>query len=491
MKKRGEMARVETGVPNLDDLMQGGLPEGGLLVIAGPPGAGKTVLSQQICFHQAAAGRKSLYCSTLSEPTAKTLRFLRGFSFYDKAKLDELVHFVDLGIIIRGKGLEEAAKLLMNEIKRVEPSMVVIDSFRVFGDLSASPEDLRKFSYEIAINLMAWETTTLLLGEYSENDIKTNPLFSIADGLIQMDQREESGENQRFIRIPKMRGTNHSRDAHPFVISQTGIEVFAPRVMIRREARDSAVPRLHTGISNLDELLGEGIPRGSSLLIAGVAGTGKTVLLLEFVYRGALAGEKGIFFSFEETDQRLRAAAKGFGWDFDAQIASGMIELVFVPQPDIMVEADIVRMHERIRAHGAKRVAVDSLSVFLHKLQDPKSAREKVFHIASVIQNAHAVGFLATDIPYGKKQISRYGVEETVVDGVILLTATEAGFERHRFIEIYKMRNTAHLDGRHHMSIGAGGVHIHPRYQAVQAREATRGEARKRPARAKKKRATR
>jgi circadian clock protein KaiC len=245
------------------------------------------------------------------------------------------------------------------------------------------------------------------------------------------------------------------------------------------------VPRLRTGISNLDELLGEGIPYGSSLLISGVAGTGKTVLLLEFLYRGALAGEKGILFSFEETDQRLRAAARGLGWQFDELIAKGMIELVCVPQPEIMVEAEVVRLHERIHRLGAKRVAVDSLSVFLHKARDPQLVREKVYEIATIVQNANAVGFLATDVPYGKNQISRYGVEETVVDGVILLTATEEGFERQRYLEVYKLRNTAHLDGRHSLRITEGGMRVHPRYETGKPLHAE--SARPKP-RAKKKR---
>jgi circadian clock protein KaiC len=214
----------------------------------------------------------------------------------------------------------------------------------------------------------------------------------------------------------------------------------------------------------LDDLLGEGIPRGSSVLVAGVAGTGKTVLLLEFLYRGALAGEKGIIFSFEETEERLRAAARGLGWDLDREIKRGMIEIVFIPQPNILVEGHLLMMQERVETMGARRVALDSVSVFLHKIKDPQINREKIFQLASIVQNVQAVGFFATDIPYGSNQISRFGVEETVVDGVILLTSIEEGLERQRYIEIYKLRNTAHLKGRHNLTIEKGGITIFPRY---------------------------
>ncbi len=463
-----DIARLETGVRNLDPLLRGGIPAGAVVIIGGPPGAGKTILAQQICFHNVSAKRRALYFGTLSEPTAKTLRYLSQFSFFDPAKrAEDGIRFVDLGTILRDKGLEEAANLVVAQLKEVKPAIVVIDSFKVFDDLARSREELRKFGYALAVHLMVWETTAFLLGEYGPEDIATNPLFSIIDGVITVKQREQAGEQQRFLQVSKMRGTDHSRDEHAFSITSNGIEIFSPRVTIQREdQRDRPeAPRLATRVSRLDELLGQGIPLGSSLLVAGVAGTGKTVMLLEYLYRGAQAGEKGIMFSFEETEARLRAAARGLGWDLDAEIERGRIEIVFIPQPNISVEEHLLMMQERVEALGARRVAIDSVSVFLHKVKDPQLAREKVFQLASIVQNAQAVGFFATDIPYGTKQISRFGVEETVVDGVILLTSKEVGYERQRYIEIYKLRNTAHFEGRHDLQIGHGGVTIYPRYQ--------------------------
>jgi circadian clock protein KaiC len=472
MKKKQSSLRIETGIRNLDAVFGGGLPKGSVSVVSGAPGSGKTILTQQLCFHTASPKSRVLYFNTLSEPTAKTLRYLKQFEFFDATKLEQDFHFVDLGVILRSKGLEETSSLLMDRIKKIKPAIVVIDSFKTFDDLARSKEELRKFGYEVFVNLMAWEATALLLGEYSAHEYVTNPLFSVIDGLVTLSQRESSGEQQRFLQVVKMRGTQHSRDEHAFVITSNGIELFAPRVTIHREPHgEEREPRCKTGIEKLDELLADGIPRGSSLLIAGVAGTGKTVMLLEFVYRGALAGEKGILFSFEETPERLLAAARGLGWDLSREIERGMLELVFIPQPEILVEGHLLMMRERAVALGAKRVAIDSISVFLHKIKDPQIAREKVFQLASIVQNTGAVGFFATDIPYGANQISRFGVEETVVDGVILLSSTEEGFERQRYVEVYKLRNTAHLKGRHSMVIGHGGIQVFPRYAADAADE--------------------
>jgi circadian clock protein KaiC len=465
MRKRTDIPRVTTGVPNLDTIVSGGLPRGSLTVLSGPPGSGKTILTQQIAFHNASPKSRVLFFSTLSEPTAKTLRHLEQFSFFDPKKLEDAVRFVDLGVMLRTKGLEAVSALIMEHVKKVKPTLVVIDSFKVFDDMAGSREELRKFGYEIAVNLMAWEITALLLGEYGAAEYESNPFFSIVDGIIVLSQRESFGEAQRFCKIIKMRGTNHSRDEHPFVLTSSGFEMFAPRVSITRESMPGATQeRCKTHIARLDELLGPGIPWGSSLLIGGVAGTGKTVLSLEFIYRGALAGEKGILFSFEETEERLRAAGRGLGWDIGREIDRGMLEIVFIPQPDIMVESHLAMMQERIAAMKAKRVVIDSVSVFLAKVSEPQLSREKIFHLCSIVQNAQAVGFFPTDIPYGSSQVSRFGVEETVVDGVIILSATEEGMERERYIEVYKLRNTAHLKGRHNMVIGPAGVSIFPRY---------------------------
>ncbi len=471
MKNIKKELRINSGVRNLDEILAGGLPPGSLTVLAGAPGSGKTILSQQIAFKNASPQYPVLFFQTLSEPTAKTLRYLQKFNFFETKKLqDESVQFIDLGEILRSKGLEQAIELLMTHVKRVKPSLVIIDSFKVFEDLAKSREELRKFSYEVAVNLMAWECTALLLGEFSTVEIETNPLFSIVDGVIILKQVTESGEQQRLIQVVKMRGTDHSRDPHPFTINAAGIEIYAPRVTIRRlPGSDKMVEgkgpdRAKTGISKLDGLLGSGIPYGSSLLISGVAGTGKTILSLEFIYRGAKEfGEKGIFFSFEETTERLIATGRGLGWDIDQQIEQGNIQIVFVPQTEILVEKNLLMMKEKIEQMQAKRIAIDSVSVFVYKITDPQEVREKVFQLATLVQMAQGIGFFNTDIPYGSNKISRFGVEETVVDGVLLLTSVENRMNRERFLEIYKLRNTAHVNGRHQMRIEKGGIVMVPR----------------------------
>jgi circadian clock protein KaiC len=456
--------RLETSIRNLDAVLNGGLPKGTILILGGLPGAGKTILTQQMVFHNASPDRRALYFSTLSETTAKTLVYLQQFEYFQPEKLEHAVQFIDLGVILRAKGLEECLKIILEHLQKVKPAFVVFDSFKAFEDLAKSREEVRKFGYELIVHLVAWECTAFLLGEYGPQDYLENPLFSAIDGVIAMSQRESSGEQQRFLQVFKMRGTPHSADEHIFHITERGVELFAPRVTLQRQPRadvgKGTSARYRTGISSLDGLLGKGISRGSTLLVSGMTGTGKTVLLLEFIFRGAQKREKGIFFSFEETRERLLAVAEGLGFDLGREIERGMVEIIFFPQPEIQVERHLLMMHERAVAFGAKRLAIDSSSVFLHKVKDPQIYREKMFQLATIVQNQGAVGLFASDVPYGSQQISRMEVEETVVDGIVLLTLTEEGFLRRRYLEVYKLRNTNHLLGRHPMVIEPGGIKI-------------------------------
>lgn len=327
--------KFPTGIADLDVVLGGGLPEGGITILAGAPGAGKTILAQEIAFHRGTQERPALCFNTLSEPSAKTLRYCAQFEFFDRDKVTRGVDFVDLGLQLRTKGIAAAAESLMENVKRVRPGFVVVDSFKVFDEMASSREELRRFGYELAVQLMAWQATALLLGEYTLSELAKDPLFSIVDGLITMAQRDT---------------------------------------------------------------------------VAGGAGTGKTVALLEFIYRGAIAGDKGLFFSFEETPDRLETAAAGFGWDLAGLREKGLVEIVFVPEPEISVERDLETLREVIAEGGAA---------------------------------------------------------EAVVDGVILLTSQEYGLERERYIEIYKLRHTAHLKGRHSIVIRDDGVRVFPRYSLL------------------------
>ncbi len=217
--------RLKSGVKGLDEILGGGLVKASVTVFAGAPGAGKTTLAQQICFNNATKETKTIIFQTLSEPSAKTMRYMGQFKFFDISKINQSVFYLDLGAILRKSGFDAAIKTFTDEVRKLSPKLVIIDSFKVFEDFAGSREELRKLSYDISVQLMAWEVTAFLLGEYSEYDLEHSPLFSLVDGIIGMKAINASGDAQRGLRVLKMRGAKHLRDAHPFDINENGVEM--------------------------------------------------------------------------------------------------------------------------------------------------------------------------------------------------------------------------------------------------------------------------
>jgi circadian clock protein KaiC len=225
MKTKVPIDRIKSGVDKLDSILGGGLPAGSVTLLCGTPGSGKTTLAQQICFLNASKKSKALIFQTLSEPSAKTIKYMSQFEFFDSEKMGEVVEYVDLGAVLREKGLSATTTKMLNHIKRLKPAFVIVDSFKVFDDLAQDQGQLRKFSYEVAVQLMAWEITGFLLGEYGLSQIENSPLASVVDGIITMTNEETNHVSRRIMRIMKMRGTDHHLNPQEFKICGKGIEV--------------------------------------------------------------------------------------------------------------------------------------------------------------------------------------------------------------------------------------------------------------------------
>ena len=450
-----------TGVRNLDLVLGGsGLPEGALIVFGGAPGTGKTILAQQIAFQHASPERKVLFIQTLSEPMSKTLRYLKPFDFFDAGKIDKSVFFADLGDIVRIKGVDRACDLMMQRVKDVRPALVVIDSFRVFQELASAPGEYRRFAYEVAVNLTGWGCTSFLLGEFSEEEITNSALASIVDGILKLSTRELIGESQRFVQVMKLRGRNHSREEHPLVISSKGIEIYPPRTLapVAPPSAFVELPRLAAEVKALDALLEEEIPVGSSLLVSGAAGTGKTALCLEAVCRGAEKGQRGIYFGFEEDPGHLISLARRLGCDLDGLMKKGLVELVTISQPGILMERDLLMMEDRIKSCGAQRIVVDSLSSFFHRVTDVRILRDKMYYLCAMVRQQQGVGFFVSDTPCADQRFGQSSVAESIADGVVTLGLGEKGGRCARFIQVNKLRNTKHSHDKSYFEFTSKGL---------------------------------
>lgn len=250
--------RIITGISQLDTILHGGIPRYSLVFVAGLPGTGKTILSQQIVFANANQGRTCLYLSTFSEPTIKALRYLQGFSYFDPALFGQRVIYGELGSAMQQGGAEALLQQLDDLIRTHRPNIIVIDSFKALRDRITDPFAFRQFTLDLSVRLSTWEVTTLLVGEYAEADLGTDPEFAIADGIIYLYGTEEAERQKRFLRVMKMRGTPFFNGEHFFDIDADGVSVY-PR-MTPHVAGSYALASTRTGsvITGLNEMLGGG-----------------------------------------------------------------------------------------------------------------------------------------------------------------------------------------------------------------------------------------
>ena len=170
-----ELERLPTGSAAFDRILGGGLPVRSLTVVAGEPGAGKTLFALQMLFHLAAQGKKCLYFTTLSEPSLKLVHYMQQFSFFDEDAIGKRLVFVDLGSAIRGRGAAAALEAITDRVEREEPTVVVIDSFKAMRDFLGDAPAVRTFVYDLAVHMAGWGAATLLVGEYSRRRSPTAP----------------------------------------------------------------------------------------------------------------------------------------------------------------------------------------------------------------------------------------------------------------------------------------------------------------------------
>lgn len=467
LRERGEAGgRFSTGIHDLDLILGGGIPLYATVVIAGPPGAGKTILAQQMMFANASDKRRALYLTTLSESPLKATRYQSAFTYFDASKFGRSVIYMDIGDTIRKQGLGTTVEVIGDALREQQPYVVVIDSFKAIRDLASSPAEMRTFVYDLAIELAAVQTTSFLVGEYTERDIEEQPEFAIADGIIYLNQVPGPTGQMRSLRVVKMRGVDHSTAAHSFVIQENGINLFALSAISRPTIGVVLNEFVKTGLPEFDELLRGGIPSGSQLLVSGEAGTGKTTLLLQYLWNGLERyNDNCVHFTYEEPPEQIIGNAASFGWDLRHYIDRGKLRIHYTSLPDINPSEQIQVIERLVGEIGAKRAAIDSLTMLLGGIDSLDSIRQHVFQLATILRNAGCTAMITSDPPVGTNRISRFGVEESIIDGVVVLRIREEQAARRRTIEVFKMRGVNHATGEHLMKITGEGIRVFPRVQ--------------------------
>jgi len=466
MSRKVTINRLKTGVPGLDEILGGGLPEFSFNLIAGPPGCGKTTLAHQIMFGLATPQRRAIYFTVLGEPPLKMLRYQQQFDFFDNDAMDHCIRFINLSEDTLAGNLDKVLKRIVAEVADFNPSLVFVDSFRSVvlagQDNSASEGSLQQFVQRLGMAMTSWQATTFLIGEYF-SEVESNPIFTVSDGLIWLRQSVQRNSMVRKIEIMKMRGQATAPGLHTFRISGAGIEIFAPARMQPAAGRagdpqpDPRSDRLEVGIPKLDEMLGGGLPRGYSLLVAGPSGSGKTMLGAAFLAEGARLGEKGVIAAFEQR------AGRASNPQLAALVEQGLVGLVDSRAPDLSLDETLQLLLAEIERLGATRVVIDSLSGFELALAPTfrEDFRQNLSRMVTALAATGATVLLTSELEdrYTDLRFSPYGTA-FMTDAIIVQRYIEVDSRLLRVMAVVKVRGSAHSDELRLFSIDDGGIVI-------------------------------
>jgi circadian clock protein KaiC len=288
--------KLPTGVPGLDEIMGGGLPEFSFNIIAGGPGCGKTTFAHQFIFANATQKRPALYFTILGESAIKMLRYQQQYTFFDPSKLNGAIRFINLSQVVLEKDSSAVLEAIIKEVEAVNPGIVVVDSFRIAlrKKTDVSEMDVQFFVQQLALHLTSWEATSFLIGEYVEAEIQENPVFTVADGLLWLSQVTERNSVVRKLQVLKLRGQATVPGLHTFRIAEDGLQTFSRTLgLAERQGRPDKRPRLSIGIPGakrlvIDSLVGFEMALAPGFrtdfreslyrMMASLTGTGVTVL---------------------------------------------------------------------------------------------------------------------------------------------------------------------------------------------------------------------
>jgi circadian clock protein KaiC len=426
------------------------------VLLMGHPGAGKTILAQQFLFENATPARPGVYMSTVAEPIEKILRFAQSLEFFDPEAVGDAVFYQSLGEVLSTEGLAGMMKKIEAVLKERKPSVLVIDSFKAIHDFEGMNGDLRALLHNLASTLSAFPVTTLLLGEYGTEDIARLPEFAIADAIVSLGVERTSQREKRVIQIAKLRGSDFKTGRHAYRIGSSGLEVF-PRLADPIDIHAYALPtdRIESGIEGLDGMMGGGLLKGSSTLVIGPAGSGKTLFGLHHIFSASRRGENGLIATFQENPVQLERFCAGFGWT----LADPKVSLLYRTPVDLHIDEWVYQLLEVADTSNIACVLIDSLGDLHAAAGDEVRFREYIY---SLLQRLSRAGISCVMTQESSQLEAAFplagGSISHLSDNVVLFGYVPDDRTIKRHLTILKTRGSDHDHSVREYTIGPQGI---------------------------------
>ncbi len=439
-----EAGRIATGIPGLDSVLYGGLVPASVYIVQGSPGAGKTIFSNQLCFHRATHGEKALYVTLLAESHSRLMQHLEGLSFYDGEQVPDSVYYVSGFDDLQSEGLRGILRLLHSESRRMGARTIVVDGLFALEESVASERDFRKFVNDLAILANLLGSTILLLT--SSRRGATSPEFTMVDGWFEIGTMTLDYRSYRYFQVHKFRGSGFIMGRHMALISGDGMQVL-PRletvVGTAPHNGNDATP-LATGCAALDAMLGGGgLPGGSSTLLLGPTGIGKTTLGLQFVSQASKA-EPALVYSFYETPTRVLRKGDAAGFELTRKVESGDVEVLWQSLTDTLLDDIGYRLLAAVRRRKVKRLFVDGFDAFQQSAIYPERLAPFLAALTTALREEGVTAIFTSEMPQliGGEAAIAFGAVSAVAENIMLMRYIELDSELRRILSLVKVRES-------------------------------------------------
>ncbi len=429
-------------------------------MIDGPPGAGKTILGNQIIFNLANAKEPAAFITLLAESHGKMLAHIGEMNYFDESKIGNYISFYGAYHILKEGKLPAFRNYLVEMIHDQNLKLMVIDGFRIANDFSSGEIEFASFVHEISALASTTCCTIIIL---NHNDpTKPNSLEALVDGIIELKIVDVGLRSTREIQIHKMRGLNQNRGKHIFNITTEGLRIFA-----RTESRKIESPILNSshdnlkfGIKYLDEMINGGVKAGSTTSLVGPPGSGKTIIGLKFLEEGLKRGETCIYFGFYEEPNRLVTQAAGIGIDLTPYLKNHrLIMLWYAPTENLIDELSEILI-DLVSEKKASRVLVDGIDGMKISEAYPGRLTNYMAAFSILLRHSGATTVFTEETSFNFASTTKVGEHSALLENIISLRYVEVLSRHHRLITIMKVRESEYDTSLREFSISSQGINV-------------------------------